>query len=187
MLPRGTLREPPRNLRRASHVFITKSDGSDNADLIGEIRQLNQKAEIIECAHRLTHVVDMHGKQYDLAFLRGHRIGALSGIARPESFHRLLREHGAQIVAERIFPDHHRFRLAELMGADRRCREVGAEFIVTTEKDFVRFPAKLKLDLPVYFVRLEIEILSGHESWEQLVDRIAQPPPLERTPSEFFA
>ena len=187
LLPRGTLREPPRNLHRASHVFITKSDGTDNSELIAEIRQHNQKAEIIECAHRLTHVVDMEGQRHELDFLRGRKVGALSGIARPGSFHRLLREHGAQIVEERIFPDHHRFRLAELMGADRRCREAGAEFIVTTEKDFVRFPPNLKLDLPIYYVRLEIEILSGRESWEQLVERIAQPPPLERTPSEFFA
>ena len=27
LLPRGTLREPPRNLRRASYIFITKSGG----------------------------------------------------------------------------------------------------------------------------------------------------------------
>jgi tetraacyldisaccharide 4'-kinase len=187
LLPRGTLREPPRNIRRASHIFITKSDGSDNAELISEIRQHNQKAEVIECAHRLTHLVDMAGNRHELDFLQARKVGALSGIARPESFHRLLREEGANLVEERIFPDHHRFRLAELLGADRRSREAGAECIVTTEKDFVRFPANLKLDLPVYYVRLEIEILSGHESWEQLVERIAQPPPLERTPSEFFA
>src|SRR3954466_16245359 len=30
LLPRGTLREPPRNLRRASYVFITKSTGEPN-------------------------------------------------------------------------------------------------------------------------------------------------------------
>src|SRR2546421_2488400 len=30
LLPRGTLREPPRNLRRASYIFITKSTGESN-------------------------------------------------------------------------------------------------------------------------------------------------------------
>jgi len=30
LLPRGTLREPPRNLRRASYIFITKCTGDHN-------------------------------------------------------------------------------------------------------------------------------------------------------------
>ena len=34
LLPRGTLREPPGNLRRASHIFITKSEGADNTALV---------------------------------------------------------------------------------------------------------------------------------------------------------
>ena len=39
MLPHGTLREPPRNLRRASYIFITKSDG-DSDDLVKQIRRV---------------------------------------------------------------------------------------------------------------------------------------------------
>src|SRR4029453_1095995 len=34
LLPRGTLREPPRNLRRASYIFINKSDGGDKSGLV---------------------------------------------------------------------------------------------------------------------------------------------------------
>src|SRR5205823_3290324 len=37
LLPRGTLREPPRNLRRASYVFITKSTGESNEQLVKRI------------------------------------------------------------------------------------------------------------------------------------------------------
>jgi hypothetical protein len=36
------------------------------------------------------------------------------------------------------------------------------------------------LELPVYFLRVEIEILSGHESWQQLVQRICSPPPIRK-------
>ena len=51
LLPRGTLREPPKNLKRASYIFITKCDGSSNEELIQRIRKYNRTAEIIECAH----------------------------------------------------------------------------------------------------------------------------------------
>src|SRR5947207_15828339 len=50
LLPRGTLREPPRNLRRASYIFITKSTGQSNDILIARIRRYNSTAEIIACA-----------------------------------------------------------------------------------------------------------------------------------------
>src|SRR6266700_758831 len=52
LLPRGTLREGPRNLRRASYIFITKNTGEPNDALIQRIRRYNRTAEIIECAHK---------------------------------------------------------------------------------------------------------------------------------------
>src|ERR1017187_1430803 len=52
LLPRGTWREPPHNLRRASYVFITKCTGEPNDALIERIRRYNRTAEIIECAHK---------------------------------------------------------------------------------------------------------------------------------------
>src|SRR2546422_2082355 len=39
LLPRGTLRERPRNLRRASYIFITKNTGEPNFELMRSIRR----------------------------------------------------------------------------------------------------------------------------------------------------
>ena len=60
--------------------------------------------------------------------------------------------------------------------------------IVTTEKDAVRFPPlnEAEVKVPIYFLRVEIEILSGHESWEHCVARICQPQPI-LSPERFFA
>jgi len=41
------------------------------------------------------------------------------------------------------------------------------------------------LPLPIYYLRVEIEILSGHETWEHCVQRICKPPAMV-TPEEFF-
>jgi tetraacyldisaccharide 4'-kinase len=40
--------------------------------------------------------------------------------------------------------------------------------------------------VPIYFMRVEIEILSGHETWEQCVARICKPQPM-LSPERFFA
>src|SRR6059036_1233298 len=50
LLPRGTLREPPSHLSRASTIFITKSDGA-TAELRARIGKYNPSASIIECVH----------------------------------------------------------------------------------------------------------------------------------------
>jgi tetraacyldisaccharide 4'-kinase len=52
----------------------------------------------------------------------------------------------------------------------------------------VRMPRLLETDIkvPIYFMRVEIEILSGHESWEHCVARICKPQPM-LSPERFFA
>lgn len=188
LLPRGTLREPPANLRRASYIFITKSDGSDNSALIERIRRYNRTAEIIETSHRALYLQNLYSKErHDLDWLRGKYVGALSGIARPESFEEKLVDLGAKLEITKRFADHHRFTDRELSDFMSRCVRRDLDAIITTEKDSVRFPHRpLSMDVPVYFLRVEIEILTGQESWESLVDRICMPHPVI-SPERFFA
>lgn len=187
LLPRGTLREPPRNLRRASYIFITKSTGEPNDELIKRIRRYNRTAEIIECAHKPLHLQNvLTGEQLPLERLRDTYIGSICGIAAPESFEDGLQKLGARLELSKRYTDHHRYTDAELQSFITRCVRRDLEMIVTTEKDAVRFPRLTKTDVPIYFLRVEIEILSGHESWEHCVARICQPQPL-LSPGRFFA
>jgi tetraacyldisaccharide 4'-kinase len=187
LLPRGTLREPPRNLRRASYIFITKSTGEPNDDLIKRIRRYNRTAEIIECAHQPLHLQNvLTGEQIPLERVRDTYVGSICGIAAPESFEDGLRKLGARLELSKRYTDHHRYSEAELQSFITRCVRRDLEMIVTTEKDAVRFPGLAKTDVPIYFLRVEIEILSGHESWEHCVARICKPQPL-LSPARFFA
>src|SRR3954466_8054783 len=92
LLPRGTLREPPSHLSRASYIFITKSDGKTEK-LRETIAQYNSTARIIECVHHPLYFEDVfNGERFALDFLQGKKIASLSGIAQPESFeHSLVR------------------------------------------------------------------------------------------------
>ena len=189
LLPRGTLREPPRNLRRASYIFITKNTGESNDALIQRIRGYNRTAEIIECAHKPLYLQHIYsGEQLPLEFLRDKYIGSLCGIAAPESFEHALKQLGAQIDLAKRYTDHHYYSEAELLSFISRCLRRDLEMIVTTEKDAVRMPrlSETELKVPIYFLRVEIEIVSGHESWEHCVARICQPQPM-LSPERFFA
>ncbi|MBA2430914.1 MAG: tetraacyldisaccharide 4'-kinase [Chthoniobacterales bacterium] len=187
LLPRGTLREPPENLRRASYIFITKSTGDPDEELRARIRGYNRTAEIIECAHQPLYLQNVFtGAQLPLERLRDTFIGSLCGIAAPESFEGGLRKLGAKIELAKRYTDHHRYTEAELQRFVNRCIRRDLAMIVTTEKDAVRFPRLTNPQVPIYFLRVEIDILSGHESWDQCVARICQPQPMI-SPERFFS
>ncbi len=178
LLPRGTLREPPKNLRRASYILITKCDGSSNEALVSRIRKYNKTAEIIECTHGPIYLEDVFTRERQpLEFLKDKWVGAISAIAVPEAFEGSLERLGARVEIRRRFSDHYRFSRSDLEKFMHRCVERDMQMIVTTEKDAVRFPKPSSIDVPVYFLRIEVEILKGREIWDDLVDRICNPAP----------
>ncbi len=179
LLPRGTLREPPQNLRRASFILITKCDGTPNDQLISRIRKYNPTAEIIECSHSPKHLENIFTREREpLEFLQDKWVGAISAIAVPENFERSLEKLGARVEIRRRFSDHHRFHRRDIDDFMQRCVERDMELILTTEKDAVRFPKPTEINVPVYFLRIEVEILSGHQSWQRLLDLICNPKPI---------
>ena len=172
LLPRGTLREPPSHLARASTIFITKSDGN-TAELRRRIAQHNSSAGIIECVHHPLYLEDVFtGQRFGLDTLQGRKVASLSGIAQPESFEQSLVRLGAELVYAKRFADHHRFTQQEVLNAINRSKKRQAELIVTTQKDAVRFPKIDRRDLPVYFMRVEIKILRGAEDFRDCVRKI---------------
>jgi tetraacyldisaccharide 4'-kinase len=172
LLPRGTLREPPAHLARANTIFITKSDG-DTAGLRARIAKHNPTAGIIECIHHPLYFEDVFsGERQGLEFLKGRKIASLSGIAQPESFEESLVKLGAELVYSKRFADHHRFTQQEILNAINRSKKRQAEIIITTQKDAVRFPKIDRRDLPVFFVRVEIKILTGAADFEDCVRKI---------------
>jgi tetraacyldisaccharide 4'-kinase len=175
LLPRGLLREPPEQLRRADIIFITKCDGRDLSELRAELRRYNRKAEFVECSHKPLHLEEVFSHEVKpLSFLKDLRVGAISGIARPESFEDGLKKLGVELIYSRRFADHHRFSEGEIARMFERSKARSARAVITTEKDSVRFPRLGKRPLPVYFLRVEIEIIRGHDAFERCIERMCR-------------
>ncbi len=176
VIPRGILREPVSHLWRGDFIFLTKSDGKPAPELYQLIRQYNQKAEIIECRHApkwLCPVFERDGNaNLPLETLKDARVATFSGIATPDKFEEFVRQYGASIVYNRRFFDHYNFTRKDIDAVFAGAVAAGAKFVVTTEKDMVRLARDLVLPLPLYFLRLEIEILSDKETFDAAVERI---------------
>ncbi len=187
LLPRGTLREPTKNLKRASYIFITKCNGEPNDELVARIRKLNRTAEIIECEHRPKYMQHIETREtLPLKALDGAKVGTVSAIAVPESFEHGVKSLGATIAETCRFMDHHRFTEQEILSFINACVEAKTDYIITTEKDAVRFPRLARMDIPIYFLRVEIGILSNEESFDQCIQRICQPPKTMAAARQFF-
>lgn len=191
LLPRGILREPIKHLRRASYVFLTKSNGQRDPELERLIDEHNPGVDIIECAHRPQYLqrfglgaapaarepaaspsTATPPATEPLAFLKGRRVFAFSGIATPESFEKFLRDLGALLVGRERFPDHYRYEPDDVTELFRLAQAERAECVVTTEKDAVRISAAAAFPLPLFYLRLEIDILRGAADFDEAVSRI---------------
>jgi tetraacyldisaccharide 4'-kinase len=110
-----------------------------------------------------------------LAFLKGRRVFAFSGIATPESFEKFLRDLGALLVGRERFLDHYRFESEDLAELFEQAQRERADCVVTTEKDAVRISENLACPLPFFYLRLEIDILRGAADFDEAVGRICFP------------
>lgn len=178
LLPRGILREPLGRLSKADYILITKTkDINQCEDLHKTIRLHNNKAKIIYCQHTPKFLKRIDTLEHEaeatkpLEFLKGKKIALFSGIAYPESFENTILDQGAEIIYKKRFLDHHRFTKNEIKSVYSGALHSEAEFMVTTEKDAVRLP-EIDPKIPLYYLRLEIDIISGEADFNALAERI---------------
>lgn len=173
VLPRGILREPVKHIKKADYIFITKSTGQGTARLVNHLRQFNEHAEIIECCHRARHLRGVFSdEEQPLEWLKDKWVVAVSGIAAPRGFELELEKHGAVLLEKFRFADHHRYSQQEIINMINDAVRLKAKAIITTEKDAVRFPELRRVDVPIYYLRVDIEMLRGVEDFKSCISRI---------------
>jgi len=153
LLPRGLLREPISEIRRADGIVITRSDSAKNEpDLSRRLEVFGRP--ILKSRFATTEVLDLlTGAQRPLTDLKNRSILAFCGIGNPASFFKQLVDLGADLGETKIFRDHHDYEVSDVLSVSRRAEEIGADWVVTTEKDAVKILALKGIDLEGVSVR----------------------------------
>ncbi|MBQ7556049.1 tetraacyldisaccharide 4'-kinase [bacterium] len=179
ILPAGLLREPLEGLKRADHIFITKAENLTEEkyqELVDEIRLYNQEADILTCQYEPEKLVSVHTeKESPVSLLKDLPIMVVTGIAQPDGFVKILEKQGANVVCKRFFPDHHRFRRYEIEEIYETAKNFGAQAVLVTEKDAVRFSKHAGLEMsppPVYYLKVALAIKKGEENFVHMVEEI---------------
>lgn len=142
VLPAGPLREPiDQALSRIDAVIVIGTDQTDvGARLPSDIIRLSAELR----------------PDGAVQHLQGRRVLAFAGIGRPQKFYETLEQIGAELVTTRSFPDHHRYRTAEIEALIAKARQFDAA-CVTTEKDHVRLPPNLGKYVEKLAIHLQIQ------------------------------
>ena len=161
LLPRGPLREPVSSIARADGVGIVDGPLQPHDD--AQVASLAPGALRFRAQRRPHSLRSLDGQQTSPAEkVAGMAVGLLSGVARPAGFRRTVEALGASVVAERHFPDHHRYRERDVRGLAAL-----APLWLTTEKDALKILPTWcgSADVQVLKISLEIEEPAALVEW----------------------
>jgi tetraacyldisaccharide 4'-kinase len=175
VLPRGKLREPIAGLKRASALMFTRTDETSNTDNINKILSQIGNMPIFTSIHKLQDVIKGdYGDTWPISGLKGKKVCAFCGIAKPDSFKKSLLAAQAQILSWDTFPDHHNYNRAELEIIKNNFYNYKADLIITTQKDGMRLQNFADFLNLIYMMRIEMEITPSREPFENFIlDRLA--------------
>lgn len=168
LMPVGRLREPARQLKRASIVIVTKCP----TDLLPlDYNLLSKRVDIypyqslyftaIEYKALVPVFSDTKKRMLSSLKIDDHLL-LLTGIASPARIEEKLKTYTSQVTAV-SFPDHHAFTAQDMQNVRSTFMTLkeGQRIIVTTEKDAVRLRKLpcLPEDLKPYIYALPIEVV----------------------------
>jgi tetraacyldisaccharide 4'-kinase len=171
LLPRGPLREPVEGLERADAVVLTRANRGDKGAAVTHVlRSRGFTMPVFRAEHAPECVVEPGGGTVSLDTLKGLPVVAFAGIGSPESFKGGLESLGAVMAHFEAFPDHHSFSARELAALEAARRKAGAEWLVTTEKDWARIRASgVPCPGSTRFLRIAFRLLPGSEGLLKMI------------------
>jgi len=173
LLPLGDLRETPAGLDRADAVILSHCEHSSETGielLKREIEKINPAAAVLESMHSPETFLDALTKEkVPLSKFRGKNVVTLSGIGDPKSFEDTLVELKAVPAQIWRYPDHHQFTREELTAIQATRADMP---LITTFKDFARFPADWPRILEGGVFILSVKIVFLCDGYKQLMETI---------------
>jgi tetraacyldisaccharide 4'-kinase len=173
LLPAGRLREPLKELERASAVMITRADSRQDVDAIrSRLRAVSCLSDdVIEVVFRPESFLTIaSGEQQPAGWGRKKKAWLVSGIGNSRSFRRSVESIGVVILGETVFEDHHRYRDDEIRQIRAEVQAKGGEIVLTTEKDGGKLSPLLGPSDPWWMLRLGTEVVRGEEQLHKLID-----------------
>jgi tetraacyldisaccharide 4'-kinase len=177
MLPAGLLREPLRAIKRANAVVITHFDQSsvdETQEIEKKILQIAPGITIAKATHRHPNAVMRKGQNLSIEELKEKTIFAFCGIGNPNAFLNRLDEYELNVVGSKIFNDHHDYSSFDISEVYEQARILGADLILSTQKDWVKSTLHADNDDEILFayLALELDFIEGDDKIVALIEKV---------------
>jgi tetraacyldisaccharide 4'-kinase len=179
LLPAGLLREPVSSLNRAGAVVITRCDqitDTELEELERKLRTTRSDMIIARSIHAPVYAKSKDDKEISIEQLKGKKVFAFCGIGNPDAFLKTIKDIGAELAGSKIYDDHYHYTDACLTEISEQAKELGADLILTTQKDWTKVISNTKFllsesksPLPFAYLAIEIQFLAGEEKLTALI------------------
>ncbi len=164
LLPRGLLREPVSSLRRSALVVLTRADLAPDSTRLAYRREAERRAGPLQWVHARHAPIELIGAGVEpepLGHLKPLGVAAFCGIGNPDGFRRTVEPLVGSVVGFRVYPDHHAYSARDVADLTTWARGLGADLVLTTQKDLVKLRAARLGEIPLRAVRIGLDILEG--------------------------
>lgn len=158
LLPQGPLREPLSEISRANCIFVMNKRALDSE----ATAKCNEFAKELEQKYKIKSVVcnfapkGIYGLLDNIELSTPAKVYVFAGIGQPKFFFEYLENQDYQLVKTRIFEDHHLYTKNDIKNIIEEAEKLGANAIVTTEKDAVKIKAILDENVSIKFYALKL-------------------------------
>jgi len=162
-LPLGYAREGRWAMKRASAIFVTKTN-------LAKDLEFKVERPVVQFTSNLQKICTMSGQDFALTQLKNKKVALLSAIARPQIFEKQVRELGLNVLMHEAYRDHHFYQESEVRRFLTKATDAGCDFIVVTEKDAVKLRT---FDLPpgkILVAQLQIHLVKGKQEFDRIIN-----------------
>ena len=164
--PMGYLREGLTALKDADAILISRADQveSEKIDALLDLLSPHSRRDVIvgKIKYRPSGFYNcFYDKVMEVDEIKGKNIIALTAIASPESFYKMLEQYGATIVEKFEYPDHHFFTTEDIDNILISSIKNNA-LIISSEKDMVKIK-RISQEVKILFMDIQVEFMSGEE------------------------
>jgi tetraacyldisaccharide 4'-kinase len=141
--PGGRLREPLASAERAHAVLLTGPEAAGGAELAQALRPFGFSGPGFASPTTVLPALDQHDREV----AGGASALLVSAVARPNEVAATAEGLSYDLLDVITFPDHHAYPAESLALIQRRFRASGADFVLTTEKDWVKLLGRAEVPL----------------------------------------
>ncbi len=160
MFPLGRGREPLSSLNRASCIvfsranMVAKSDREERSQFV--LKHLkNSKTKVFYTNYLFKRFHDQ--QMGEVKITATDKVMLVSAIARPDLFLQTMKEQSLQVVGRAEFADHHHFTKVDLLKIYESMQKLSAQFLVCTEKDWVKLKTLVGPEIQVAVAEMNLE------------------------------